>query len=42
MARMPEERAVKNISEGKIYVGKPNKKFLDDFEINLKKMAVRG
>jgi hypothetical protein len=39
---MSEERAVKNIPEGKSYVGKPNKKLLDDFENNLKKLVVRG
>jgi hypothetical protein len=42
VARMPEERAVKNITEGKSYVEKPSKKCLDDFENDLKKMVDRG
>jgi hypothetical protein len=42
VARMPEERAVKNIPEGKSYFGKPNKKLLSDFKNDLRKMVVRG
>jgi hypothetical protein len=43
---MPEERAVKrvfkNIPEGKSYVGKSSKKWLDNVQNYLKKMVVRG
>ena len=39
---MAEETAVKNIPEGKSYVEKASKTFLDDFENYLKKLAVRG
>jgi hypothetical protein len=43
---MPEERTVKkllkNIAEGKRSVGKPRKRWLDDFENDLTKTGVRG
>ena len=40
--RMPEERAVMNIPEGKGSAGKPRQRRLDDVENDLKKMGVRG
>jgi hypothetical protein len=43
---MPEERRVKkafkNIPEEKRSVGKPRKRWLDDFQNDLKKMGVTG
>ena len=46
MGRMPHERTVKkvsgNIPNGKISVGKPRKRWLDDAENYLKKMGEAG